>query len=158
MWIETQEGRETIKEISRDLVMEIAPEELAMFDELADEYFQHPQPGKQVKTNDDPLGFGINETLVAVTPAATGMVSTVLAYLLTSFNDALKDTAKESFKTKMKAVFSAKKKGKSPIAFTIEQLKQINKKAFEQARTFGLSDDQAQHLADALVGRLVLPK
>lgn len=70
MWTETTEGRKFVQEISKSLVIQIAPEELDLFDELVEEYFQDPTPPNvSSSTPDDPLGFGSAETLVAITPA-----------------------------------------------------------------------------------------
>ncbi len=40
MWTNTPEGNQLVSEISKDVVAQLAPEELEMFDELSHEHFQ----------------------------------------------------------------------------------------------------------------------
>jgi hypothetical protein len=170
MWTETTEGRAVIKEISKGVVTQIAPEELDLFDELAQEYFEDPTPPDlSSPARDDALGFGLAETVVAVTPTAMAMVTAVLGYLLT---EAIKVTQQEgatAIKAKIKALFnpeedanqaegSTTKKDKDFPPLTKEQLEQVNKLARRQAMVFGLDAEQAKLMANALIGSLALAK
>ncbi len=155
MWTETTEGHKFIEEISRGIITQVAPEESDLFDELLQEYFDHPQPPTPLTSaSDDPLGFGLAETLVAVTPAAAAMVSAVLSYLLTEAIKAAQEESATAVKKKIKALFNSEDEAPSPL--TEEQLEQVKKLARKQAIQFGLNAKQAEKMANALIGSLAL--
>jgi hypothetical protein len=158
MWTETTEGRKFIQEISQSLVTQVAPEELELFDELMEEYFQDPTPPDlSTTTNDDPLGFGLAETLVAVTPAAAAVVSGMLTYLLTEVIKATQEETAAALKKKIKAFFNPEKDEPVPI-LTEAQLERVKRLARQQAVQFGLTTKQAEKMSNALVGSLALVK
>ena len=165
MWTETTEGRKLVQEISRGIVDQIAPEELDLFDDLVLEYLQNPAPPNlSPKQKDDPLGFGLSETLVAVSPAAAAMVSAALNYLMTEVIKATQDESADLIKKKIKALFNpekediapAHKKSKDISPLTKEQLEQVRKLAIKQAIVFKIAPDKAQKMADSLIGSLAL--
>lgn len=77
MWTETTESQHLVGEITKDLVADLAPEELEFADELLAEYRQNP--GRAV-SEDDPLGFG-DGLIVALTPVVALAVQAVLKFL-----------------------------------------------------------------------------
>jgi len=163
MWSETAEGRKVIQGISRDIVDQFAPEELELFDDLVQEYFQDPRPpDSSSEPKDDPLGFGLSETLIAVTPAAMAMVSGVLNYLTTDIVKVAQEEITEAVKEKIKALFNSSKENsdqklKNEIPpLTIEQLEQVKKLARKQAIQFGIKPEQAEKMSNALIGLLAL--
>ena len=82
MWTETTEGRKYVHEISRKIVSQVAPEEVDLFEELLQQYFDKPHASAvDSKAGDDPLGSGLAETLLAATPAAAAMASAVIEFL-----------------------------------------------------------------------------
>lgn len=159
MWTETTEGRELIQEISMKVVTEIAPEELDLFEELMQEYFNDPNPPEPSRApDDDPLGFGLSEVIVASTPVAAAMASAVLGYVITEVIKATKDEGATLIKAKVKALFSRGKhdeKSGSP-SLTKQQLEQIKILARKQAGRFGIKPDLSARMADALIGSLAL--
>jgi hypothetical protein len=166
MWTKTTEGRELIQEISKRVVNQIAPEELDLFDELVLEYFQNPSlPDELSKQKDNPLGFGLGETLIAISPAAAAMVNAVLSYLMTEVLKTAQDESAELIKKKVKELFNPEKdndsafvhKNKKDIPpLTKEQLEQVRKLAIKQAMAFKVAPDKAQRMADSLIGTLAL--
>lgn len=165
MWTDTPEGRKLIQELSKDIVAETAPEEMDLFDELVMEYFNNPAPPDlSAKPKDDPLGFGLNEVLIAVTPAAAAMVNEVLKHLMTESIGAVKDESSDMVKKKVKKLFNPEKKDDQPTKkddgevrpLNKEQLEQVKKLARKQAIKFGIGPDKAEKMANALVGSLVL--
>lgn len=66
---------------SHTIVAHLAPEELPLFDDLVEDYFEDPTPPKLSQEDiDDPLGAGFSEFLIATTTAACAMTHTALAY------------------------------------------------------------------------------
>lgn len=157
MWINTTEGREFILELSQSVVAEVAPEELPLFAELAQEYLDDPSPPDlAAPANNEPLGFGLEEILVAVTPAAMAMTSSALTYVLAEVIKATQAESAAVIKSKIKTLFNAKEKSHDPPPLTPEQLDRVRKLARKQARSFGMNADQAERMVDALIGRLVM--
>jgi hypothetical protein len=167
MWTQTPEGRKLVQEISKDIVVEIAPEEMDLFDELIMEYFQDPTPPNlSAKPKDDPLGFGLGEVLIAATPAVAAMVDVVLNYLINESIKAAQGESAEFIKRKIKGLFNPEKKeektsktGQDDVEpLTKEQLEQVKKLARKQAIKFGIGSDKAEKMANALIGSLALTK
>lgn len=157
MWMDSPERRELIEALSRDIVATVAPEEVDLFDELLEEYFESPQPpDESVSASDDPLGFGVSGAIIAVTPAAAAMVSGVFNYLITEMFDAVKEKTAQEIKELIWGLINPQKLGKSPSPLTREQLRQIKDLASKQAMEFGIIENQAEKMANALVGSLVL--
>ena len=143
-----------ISDYSRQVVHEVASEEDELFDELVKEYFQDPNPPAQLsEAGDDPLGSGLSELLIAATPAAVAMVSTVLTYLLTEIIKTTHEDTVETLKQKLKQLFQP---DRTPLPLTKEQLEYVRNSALKQGYTFGLESAEAQKMADALVGILVV--
>lgn len=158
MWTKSSEGRKLIQEISKDIIVEIAPEEMDLFDDLVTEYFQNPAPPDySASPKDDPLGFGIGETLIAVAPAAAAMVDVVLNHLLNESVRAAQEESAGLVKRKIKALFNMEQKNtKDPIPLTKEQLEQVRRLARKQAIKFGIPPEKAERMANALIGLLAL--
>ena len=155
MWTETDEGRKLVEELSKSVVSEVAPEELDLFDELVQEYFDDPAPPDlSAQASDDALGFGMSEMLVAATPAAMAMASAVVGFVL---SEAIEADQEESVGLVLKRLF---KKGKvtdeGPPPLDKAQLEQVKKLALEQAQAFGMKPDEAKKMTDALIGSLAL--
>ena len=181
---DTPAARTLIADFSRAVVLETAPEELDLFDELIEDYFSSPLPARPSPGEgpggeaDDPLGFGLSETIAAVTPAAAAMASAVLGYLLTETVKATREESAAALKKKIKALFNPErqpggkpepakpeanlplpagpKPDEDPAPLTVEQLQQVKRLARKQAVQFGLEPDLADKMAIALVGALAL--
>lgn len=178
------EDREFVADLTKEIVAEVAPEELDIFDSLLQEYYENPQPpDASAGASDDPLGFGLGETLIAVTPAATAMVYAVTSYILEAAVSQFKDEGAEFARNMVKKLFQERRKkkktGKEPGAkepgeaaeaaekapdaavsapppLTQEQLKHAHEVAIAEARRFGMNEAQALVMADALLRGLVL--
>jgi hypothetical protein len=169
MWTDTAEGRSFIQTVSQEVVGEIAPEELDLFDGLIQDYFKDPTPPDlSPKVKDEPLGFGLEGVLIAVTPAAAAALKAVLDYLLgptvqgimKEGSAAIVKRVKEFLNSPEEKSASSAKPGKvekaTPPDFSKEHLVTVNKIARSEAKKFGLSDSEADRLADVLVARLAL--
>ena len=157
MWNETTEGREFIKDISRQVVVQTAPEELDLFDELSQEYYQNPQPPRRAaNARDDELSFGLEDTLIAITPVAMAMASTVMTFLVGQVVKAGKEESANLIQKKIKALFNPQPTPQGPPPLTREQLQQVQELARGVAIQYGVKANQADKMATALVGSLAL--
>ncbi|MBI5951724.1 MAG: hypothetical protein HY865_08705 [Chloroflexi bacterium] len=157
MFTNSKEGRELIEALSRQLVEQIAPEEMEVFDDLYQEAAANSfQPAKK-KGEDDALGFGVAEIMIAVTPVAGTVISAVISFLASEVLKVTKDEASAVIQKKVKALFNPKKQdGVEPL--TQAQLGQVKKLAVKLARQSGMKEEEADRLALTLVGSLALQK
>lgn len=154
MLAETTEGRQLIVDFSKHLITQVAPEELDLFDELIEEYFDDPTPPDLSESDDDDaLGFGLNELAVAITPAAAAAASSAVGYIL---SEVLKSTQEEGAAVLAKKVRKLLNPKDKTEALTTEQLRQVRRLALTQAKIFGMETSQARRMADALIGSLAL--
>lgn len=146
-----------IDEISKELVAEVAPEELDLFDELAEAYHANPNPPERTRGGgDSALGFGLDAAITAASPAAMAAVSACFGYLIQIAGDAFKDQTRDFITVQVKALFG--KKASAPVQLHLDpaQLARARDLAASEARRFGLSKDEADRLANALAGRLAM--
>jgi hypothetical protein len=154
-------GRELVYQVSLQILEQIAPEEVEIFPELAEEFYTNPElPELSGNSTDDELAFGLDGSLIPVSHAIISAVIYVLNYLVTDVLKEAKGEISEALKTKIKALFENEKldgkpkKGKITPILTKEELELVKKMARKQARIFGLGEADARKLADALVGSL----
>lgn len=159
MWSDTPEGRQFIEEISRNVVGEVAAEELELFPELAAEYFADPRAAGRQPDKDDALGFGL-EAVVALTPAILAMTKVLLNFAQSELLEAAKTESASLIKEKVKAVFASllTAEKESPAPLTRDQLKRIKKLAANEAVAFGVKPADAEKMSLALIGSLALAK
>ncbi len=75
-------SRQLIEDISRQVVAQVAPEEIDIFEPLLAAYLADPTPPDlSVTTHHDPTSMGLDEVLVAVTPAVAAVVEHTLSNL-----------------------------------------------------------------------------
>jgi hypothetical protein len=148
-----------VEDLAREVIAEVAPEELDLFDELSQEYRANPQPPSQSgKALDDALGFGLGDVLIASTPAANAMIGVVVAFAGQIIISYAQDKGKDFVEETLKSLFKRGKKPTEPppVQFSQDQLRQMRDAAESEARRFGLSEHEAQAMADALFRRMVL--
>ncbi|MER6579517.1 hypothetical protein [Nonomuraea sp. NPDC001023] len=136
------------KDLSRRVVTRIAPAELPLFDQTWDALGGRTRP----RSHRDPLGFGlpgVDELLV--TAIVSGVVTTVLA-------DVGKDVGSWTgrligrLRRRPRELPEAQPAGPPPLPPA--RLTEIRKVAYHKARRMGMSQAQADALADAVVSEL----
>jgi len=152
------EVQNIIKEISQNVVEKIAPEEIEMFDEISDAYFNNPKllEPKYHKEKDDPIGFGVEGIVEMMSPAAISVVTTVVGYIITQVWGATSSVLLDEYKSKLKSLFKKDNNGKNAVPISKEQLKEIKEKAMQQALASHLSEEQSNNLANALIASIVI--
>ncbi len=153
MWINTPEGKQVVTELSKELVAEVAPEELELVDELLNDYYANPAVHE---TKDNPLGFG-SELLAASTPVIAMALQTVFNFIL---NEVWVSAQKESavlIAQKIKSLFNPTKEKEEPaLGLTREQLEKAKKLIKKEAMRGGMKPKKAEELALKIVGRIAL--
>jgi hypothetical protein len=142
---------ETIVRVARDAVAELAPEELAGFDATAEAYLAAPSRVRRRRTKDDPLGFGVEEVSVLLSPVALAMAQSTL-------DSIAQDVARSSVTAvgaRLRRLLP--RRSKTPQVSTPlnrGQMADLRSAAIEKGRQLGLDDQRAALLADAIIGRL----
>jgi hypothetical protein len=124
MWSDTHEGRQFIEEISRNVVTEVAADELELFPEMARDYFENPRPTGGRRSKDDALAFGL-ETVTVLTPVVLAVASAVVRHVVEQVNaqelvQVAKTETSDLIKAKIKAVFAALKESKTDPSPPVE--------------------------------------
>ncbi len=154
MLTETTEWRQLVVDLSKQMVTQVAPEELDLFDELIEEYFDNPTPPDLSESDDeDALGFGLNELAMAITPAAAAAASSAVGYILSEVLKSAQEEGAAILAKKVRKLLNPEDKAE---ALTTEQLRQVRRLALTQAKIFGMESGQARSMADALIGSLAL--
>lgn len=156
MWSGSTDEQQMIAELSKDLVTRVAPEELDIFDDLLQDYFENPQPpDRTAKAGDDALGFGLGEVMIAMTPVAAAVATAALNFLLQAVLKAAQDETVAQVRSRLKPLFERKAKA-DKLSLTTEQLKQLRDTARASAEQYGLDAKQAAQLTNALLVALML--
>lgn len=162
------EEQELVRELAQIAVADIAPEELAVFDETADEFFADPEAVLHPQKSDEAVGFGLDAALA--TPVVLAVVMPVVHFLVSTVADAAKEEAASTIRSKVKRLF--RKLGADsdvseppkleratsgdavvdPAGLTAEEAAQVRQIAYQQGLAVGLPDTQARLLADAVGG------
>ena len=145
---------EITKEISRELIEVISPDELEYFDELSDAHFK-----RDVTDKDAQLGFGFVEFGELATPAVMTLVSGIVTYLLTDVVKVAKDQMNDTIKEKLKGYFSKKKKQpEDNLTLSKEQLEKITGLIDNKLREIDVNEKTALKIRDSLISSFVLGK
>lgn len=153
MTIDASERDDLTRELGRLAVHRAAPDELAIFDDLAVEYFADPQAALRPPNRDETLGFGLDLTLL------TPYVLAVIAYVLPLLNDMLSEAAKEQGSALIGSWLGhliRREPRPAAVGLSVEQARQVQAVAFEQARRAGLDDGRARLVADSIVGAVTV--
>jgi hypothetical protein len=143
---------ETVVRVARDAVAELAPEELAGFDVAAEAYLAAPGRVRRRLSKDDPLGFGVEEVSVLLSPVALAVTQSTLQNLA-------QDAARSSLKAvgaRLRRIWPRRQEApRASTPLNPGQLADLRSTAIEKGSQMGLDDRRAALLADAIIGRLV---
>ncbi|MGH3719997.1 MAG: hypothetical protein ACRDRI_14385 [Pseudonocardiaceae bacterium] len=144
------------------LVLErTAPDELAILDDTAREYFADPRATLNPTRRDEPLGFGIDIALLG--PYVLAVATPVVTYLGSLVAQGVQEAATSRVADLVRPLFRRPGSVAAPItagaspewALTPEQGRWIRDTTYEKAQALGLPDAQAGVLADAVLGSVV---
>jgi hypothetical protein len=157
---ETNPWRDEIEAFSHQIVQEVAPKELPLFDGLLEEYYEDPTPPDTSQVDrEDPLAFGPGISMAMVTPAAAAMVSAVLSFIAMEVLKGVKEELGDKIQEKTKEILNDildKKEEKTTPEITQEQFKDLYKVAVEVAREYGMKEKQAKKMAKAFLGEAIM--
>ena len=150
---------QTVTEVARDLLAQLAPQEKALFRPISESYFKNPE--KTLSDNqakDEMLGFGAAEAVTLLTPVILAVSGDVVKFLFAEAQKAMQSESSNLINETVKSWFGKfrqKDDKKSPPPLTAEQMEQVRKVAILKAKQLKLSEKNTKLLADAIVGSLV---
>jgi hypothetical protein len=166
--VTSQDERALVDQLSLIMLQQIAPEEVVLYEETAEEYFRDPERATRPKPKDEAVGFGLE--LAMYTPCVLAVAVAAVRFLATAVANAARDELSDELKPlvadSVKRLFRrrpSEPKGddspgvadqKQPPNLSLKYGREIHRIALRQARQSGLDDEQASLLADALVGAL----
>lgn len=153
--------RDLVTELAALVVARVSPEEMVIFDELAEEYFRDPARAVQQRRRDEALGFGLD--LALVVPYALTVAGTVVHFLgsvaMDLLQDAAKDSAEPAVRDLVRRMFvrvtgRPARPAEPVVALNPAQMRTVAATSLRAAAAVGLPEEQARLLADAIVGSL----
>jgi hypothetical protein len=150
-----------IAELAREQVAKIAPQELPLFRTTSEAYFENPERTlERASSRDEKLAFGGVEVGVAfLTPFVMPVAKEVVEFLVGEVKQYLKSESSGLIGEYVKKLFRkfrpAQEHEEMPPPLTLDQARRVRDRAYEKARELKLSEEQADLLADSLVGSLV---
>jgi hypothetical protein len=150
---------ELVTELARLALEQAAPDELVLFSETAEEYFNDPQAVLDPKRRDEALGFGLD--IAMLTPYVLAVAAPVIRDLASTVAEAVKHEAPPLVASLVRRLLrqpgpARESASEAPPPLTTEQARQVRELAYQHAKRLGLNEDQAMLLADSMVGRLIV--
>jgi hypothetical protein len=146
------EDEALIAELTELALSRAAPDELALFDETAQEFFDDPHAALSASSKDTAVGFGLE--LVMITPVALAVGATVLQALGSLLSERMLTAGGRSASSLLRRLL--RKGPPDPhLTLTPEQTRYVRQVALERANALGMPPQQAHLLADSFVGALV---
>jgi hypothetical protein len=150
-----------ITDVARDVLTEIAPQEVPILAAASRAYFADPAAAiEQSRPKDDILGFGTEAAAVLFTPAVLLILSETLEYLTRVAGKAVADGLAREIPEAIKAMFKRfhSPRPDTPSGLTKEHIALIHGNILASAKKLRLPAEKAESLANAVTAQLVLPK
>jgi hypothetical protein len=151
--------------LARNVIGQVAPEELGVFDTAAQEWSSGNDRRRKGKSPGASVGFGLEAVLLSqlIFPIITGALGDVLGTGITDRAKPRGRAARRAAKTSASAGAADATAGQAEAdgngagglpALSPAQLEALRAACTQHATTLGLASDKAQLLADAVVGSM----
>jgi hypothetical protein len=148
-----------LTDIARDLLAEIAPQEVPIFPAVSRAYFADPAEAlKSLRPKDRALGFGVDSLSILMTPIVLHVLSEIFDVLTEAAKKAVAAGLAKEVPEAIKAMFRRFRLSEPSIPSPLakEQLVVIRETILLAARKFQLPDDKVEALANAVTTQLVI--
>ena len=146
--------QDLVRAFAASVVGTLSPDELELFDETAEEYFEDPEGALDPDHRDEAVGFGLE--IVMITPAVLAVATPVVQFLAELVAEAARETAKPVLIRALRRILrirsDAEGAADAPVALTPAQVQTVHGVALQRARSLGLAEDRARLLADSVAG------
>ncbi|KWA78311.1 hypothetical protein WL30_02705 [Burkholderia ubonensis] len=150
-----------VRDIARDVLMQVAPQEAPIFTAASKAYFSNPSAAlKAPRTDDAALGFGADPFSILFTPLVLQVVTEVMSMLGGMAQKAAEAAIGNEVSDLVRQVFKRFRPSAedNPLTLTSEQLGSIHEYVLAASARLRLPPDKAKALADAVITQFVLPK
>jgi hypothetical protein len=151
--------QDLVRILAASAVGHLSPEELDVFDETAQEFFDDPENVLRSSDKDEAVGFGLE--LAMITPVVLAVVTSVIKFLASIVAAATKETATPVLVGTLRRLLHIRDDGAATPAaaspLDAGLIQRVHEIAFQRAITLGLPEDRARLLADAVAGGIVVP-
>jgi hypothetical protein len=152
----TASENEVIRDVARDIITQIAPNELRIFAGLSEDYFTNPREVlKNLKSEDKVLGFGTDSATALLTPIVYAALSEVFQVLINVAKTAVEDGLGSKISDVIKSMFR-RFDSSQPSPLSLDQIALVREKVSRVLRAAKLPDDRADLIVNAVVGQLVI--
>jgi len=137
--------------LSYEVVQDVAPEELPLFEDIREEFLKNPDafsekdPGKREKM----LGFGGEALGPLITTVVLPLIWSVVSYIGMAGIGSFKETMAKKVEKKVKETIEG---GEKPLSR--EKTGELKEYVMKNAVTLGLNEAQAALIADSVIGKL----
>lgn len=158
-----QDEQALVKELAEMVVANAAPDELALFEETAQEYFANPNRVLEARGRDEAVGFGLDVAML--TPYVLAAVGPVVSFLVSTVADSVKDELKPRVAAMVRALFRSNAGATTGVTtdrppsmpkLTPDQARQVRDITRQRALGLGLPASTAAVLADSVVGGILV--
>jgi hypothetical protein len=135
--------RDFVVDTARDVVADLAPDELALFEPISRAYLRDPK--KVLSDRERPgavLGSGLDIAVALLSPVALGVATAVYEHLLDKTGEMIVEGGGKLFKRL--------RRPKDAPEITADQLDELRALAIERAKELGVADDLAEKVGDTL--------
>lgn len=140
-------------ELSEEVLTALAPDELPFLPDAIQDFRDGRIPDPGSKTRDEPLGFGIELSLLA--PYVVAVMPSVINFLADIFAESAKEEAVTALGSLIRRLFRRRgAAAETSVRLTTAQGRRVRSVTYERAMTVGLDKKRAALLADAVVGSL----
>ena len=147
------EAEDLSVELSEEVLTVLAPDELPFLSDAVQDFRAGRIPDPGSKTRDEPLGFGIELSLLA--PYVLAVMPSVINFLADIFAESAKEEAVTALSSLIRRLFRRRgAASETSVRLTTEQGRRVRSVTYERAVTVGLGKKRAALLADAVVGSL----
>ena len=145
-------NQDLVTELAGVVLGQVAPDEMPVLPMVAEDYFADPAGTLHPPDRDQPLGFGMDLALLTpyVLAVATPVVQFLASLALDIIKDEVKDTAGSAVRDLVRRMFHGDPQ-LAAITLSPAQAQDIHDSSVRNALALGLSHEQAQLLADALL-------
>jgi hypothetical protein len=151
--LSAEEQRQIVGLVAQRALHVAAPEELAIFDETAAEYFADPAKATTADRRDEAIGFGLD--LAMVTPYLLSMATVTVGVLGQMVRQAVTEQGAAALGSVIRRVLHIGGQDATVPPLTADQARQLRQVAVERGLVLGLDASRAATLADAVVGGML---
>jgi hypothetical protein len=146
-------SEELASRLSYEIIKEVAPNELDLFDDIKEEYLKNPGAflEKDPKKKEKMLGFGGAVGEVFVTTTILPLIWGIIAYIGMAGVESLKKEGAKALEGKIK-----EKIGGKEVHSSNEKIKELREYIFKNALSMGMDEPKASFYADSIIGKMTI--